>query len=1013
MRFARSFAFGFSGLLVSMGAIGSGVIGNDRVLAATRTEPTFTQVVTLGDSYSAGTGTRNKQWEYDQEAVVTYVQTLYSRIPVVGSPCWRKSDENTGALLARRFAGGIANQKNLACAGAEKPQLDAQIASLNYPNGGAGVLVNLTAFGNDVRTTGGLGWPAVVTFCGIAGNAPCNDPAKYGVTEAEAARIASLAADSYQKLLDKMPNATIRVLSYPHLFEPAQESNSGAYSCPQGTKGFNTLSTGLDFSGDEGRFIDQLEDQFNGLLRRVVGGFSARNSNIQFVDVQSYYGDKGACKLVTGQPINQVNVTDFNPVFSAIGLEPKPTAEVSSLHPNTTGYQLNFAAVEESLINPSKSLDGKTVSFRSMCGRGSMLMTNSGKTTIEQTRTNIANVEKLERWLVREVATNQYTLQNIGDGTFMAGGDQQGSPLTQRSESDRWSITVGVDGLVQLERPSAPGIVATLNGSRIVAGEQLFMQPDTKSCAQQFQLYIAAVGPLSQPLNSFDGKVATLKSSCGGDGVLDVAANDRSAGAKLNIQPNRNSSNQKFRFKAVGDDVYEIRAVHSNLALAADWAQGAVVEQRNTAWVQRWRVVFDGTTIEMHLAESGGLVIDVPGSRVVAGNPLWMYAYNATCAQKFIPIIDTSVIIDDTATYTQNTIVVRTLPTTPSTTPTVPTTSVAPIVTTSFANQSGIPALRSVANWAWGRGKTNEAVYRGDFDGDGKTDVLLRYPVDNTWRWDVGISTGAGFRDAGNWFYGAGGTPDPVYTGDFNGDRKTDVLVRWFNGTKWGYNVALSTGSGFQPAGDWVSGLGTSEPVSVGDFSGDGKADILLRYTDGTQWVYIVAVSNGSGFVAARNWTSSLGGSEPVQVGDFNGDGKGDILLRYTDATKTRYIVSLSTGTSFASGTEWTSDLGATTEAVYVGDFGGDGKSDILLRYNTGDNATNANGNPWRYIVAQSDGSKFVVANPSYAPNLGGTPEPVYIGDYDGDKRADILLRHGDPSSVNWTVGLTGNKPLG
>ena len=85
--------------------------------------------------------------------------------------------------------------------------------------------------------------------------------------------------------------------------------------------------------------------------------------------------------------------------------------------------------------------------------------------------------------------------------------------------------------------------------------------------------------------------------------------------------------------------------------------------------------------------------------------------------------------------------------------------------------------------------------------------------------------------------------------GDFSGDGRPDVLARRGDGT-----LLMYRGDG---AGGWITGTG--EPIgtgwgpftalaSGGDFSGDGRADILARQSDGTLLLYR---GNGTGgFVA-------------------------------------------------------------------------------------------------------------------------------------------------------------------
>ena len=113
---------------------------------------------------------------------------------------------------------------------------------------------------------------------------------------------------------------------------------------------------------------------------------------------------------------------------------------------------------------------------------------------------------------------------------------------------------------------------------------------------------------------------------------------------------------------------------------------------------------------------------------------------------------------------------------------------------------------------------------------------------------------------AGGWVTGAGeeiGTGWDSFTavipgGDFSGDGKADLLARRSNG-----ELLMYRGNG---AGGWLTGTGErigtgwgsfTALASGGDFSGDGKPDVLARSPDGTLRLYR---GNGAG-----GWTSGTG----------------------------------------------------------------------------------------------------------------------------------------------------------
>ncbi|MCC6797330.1 MAG: VCBS repeat-containing protein, partial [Candidatus Hydrogenedentes bacterium] len=249
----------------------------------------------------------------------------------------------------------------------------------------------------------------------------------------------------------------------------------------------------------------------------------------------------------------------------------------------------------------------------------------------------------------------------------------------------------------------------------------------------------------------------------------------------------------------------------------------------------------------------------------------------------------------------------------------------------------------------------NRATWRpflGDYNGDGKTDVL--------WA-NIGE---AGSTDDPVYFWHGGGngtfTLSSAFSipndsapelGDFNGDGVTDILwdrkladgrsagyrTLWMSNGTGGWtaiqNVANSDGS-YSP---WV-------PIIV-DANGDGKADILwdLRYADGrSNGQRILWIGKGDGSFEIKQNVFGLDGyfnGCTLLTGDFNGDGKTDVFWDYRDATN-RSTGGIKQIWISANGSAWSTyyqdTLGVAANA-YIGstqiiaDFNGDGKSDVLF----------------------------------------------------------------------------------
>ncbi len=119
--------------------------------------------------------------------------------------------------------------------------------------------------------------------------------------------------------------------------------------------------------------------------------------------------------------------------------------------------------------------------------------------------------------------------------------------------------------------------------------------------------------------------------------------------------------------------------------------------------------------------------------------------------------------------------------------------------------------------------------------------------------------------------------------GDFNGDGDDDVLLRHADG-RWRYypmdgRRALASDSGAPP----LTRFPEWQIAGAGDFNGDAKHDVLVRHADGAWYYYpldgpeILSAAEGDAQVS-RNLAWQLAG-----VGDFNGNGRHDVLLRNVD----------------------------------------------------------------------------------------------------------------------------------
>jgi subtilisin family serine protease len=207
-----------------------------------------------------------------------------------------------------------------------------------------------------------------------------------------------------------------------------------------------------------------------------------------------------------------------------------------------------------------------------------------------------------------------------------------------------------------------------------------------------------------------------------------------------------------------------------------------------------------------------------------------------------------------------------------------------------------------------------------DFDGDGKSDLLFRR-TDGT----LAIYLVNGAQVVGSQVLGALGLDfDFVGAEDFNGDGKADMLFR----RKSDGMLVLYQMNGFQiVAAQLLGAIGTDwHARGVRDFNGDGKADMLFRRaSDGMLALYLM---NGFQVVAAQLLGAVGTDWELVGVRDFNGDNRADILARKSDGMLLLYLMD---GFQIL-GAQLLGSTGPDFVLLGLGDFNGDGRSDMVLR---------------------------------------------------------------------------------
>ncbi|MFD7233035.1 FG-GAP-like repeat-containing protein [Streptomyces sp. NPDC059881] len=242
---------------------------------------------------------------------------------------------------------------------------------------------------------------------------------------------------------------------------------------------------------------------------------------------------------------------------------------------------------------------------------------------------------------------------------------------------------------------------------------------------------------------------------------------------------------------------------------------------------------------------------------------------------------------------------------------------------------------------------------------------------------------------------------------DYNGDARSDMAA-WYDfaaGTDATYtffgNTDGSIGNWLKshtsPAGAWEA---RSHKLVTGDYNGDGRDDIVAvyGYSDTSVKIWLFAGKPDGGFASpVQAWSGAAGSFHTSymtpQSGDFNGDGRDDLAVWYAYAdgtTKLWTYLSSSQGTLNAPTSSWSAPTGTWLRnrvKIITGDFNGDGRDDLSAFYGQGDDSVKT------YVFnAQPNGGFAAPAAWWESPSLDWNRTYPHSGDFNGDGRDDATV---------------------
>jgi len=343
----------------------------------------------------------------------------------------------------------------------------------------------------------------------------------------------------------------------------------------------------------------------------------------------------------------------------------------------------------------------------------------------------------------------------------------------------------------------------------------------------------------------------------------------------------------------------------------------------------------------------------------------------------------------------------------------LPGTSYSSLAVTNFTALNGVNAvsiLRNLGNGTfalpvpYATGKAPASVVSLDFNHDGIADLAITNANDSTVSILLGKSDGSFIPRVD---YPVAPGPHRVIAQDINADQVADLVVSAASSLTYGGAISILLGNGdgtFQPAVSYGTGNNPWALVA-GDFNHDGKLDVL--FTNGDTSRLSVLLGNGDGTFPTCTSYSNVGEVDAITVADFNGDGLQDLALINRSNSRVTIVYGGLNGT-FTGKRVYV--IGLSPSAIAAADLSGNGRVDLVVA-DAGDSSIS--------VLINSGGS----FGPINTYPVGSHPGGVAIADFNGDGKLDlavtntnddtvsILVNRGDGTFSNAVAYVTGSGP--
>lgn len=301
----------------------------------------------------------------------------------------------------------------------------------------------------------------------------------------------------------------------------------------------------------------------------------------------------------------------------------------------------------------------------------------------------------------------------------------------------------------------------------------------------------------------------------------------------------------------------------------------------------------------------------------------------------------------------------------------------------------------------WGSDNFTTAVALGDFDGDGRDELLVGRQAGANGRYYVFDDAVGDFSRllAGGASWGSGNYVTCCAAGDVDGDGRDEIIVGRRAGGGMRFQVSKVRGPAggwredvlFTGGTDWGGGNYTTDVAFGMDASGTPLIGVARRAGDNARFFVYAGAGDGFRllFSGGRRWGSG-NYATGIAFGDVDGDGRLELGITRKAGDNARWFVLKDVAgdytdfqTVHSGGVDWGSGNYAT--GIAFGDVDGDGRDEIAVSRKAGGGG--------RYFVFDDFNANFrLLESGGTTWGDGNYATAVALGDVDGDGRAELAV---------------------